>query len=141
MIARQDVEEVLPLVRSYLEMGIAEAHGRTDIDHVIADLLAEKASLWIIYGLDKGLDAAVVTRVSNYPLKRMLLLELTGGQHMERWFERAVEVFRNFAIDSKLDGVEIYGRRGWSRALRRHGMRETIVVTEIDLKQGSENVQ
>lgn len=141
MIAQQDVAEVIAVVAPYLESAAAASHGRTDMERVREDLLNAKASLWICYGPEVGIDAAIVTRISNYPLKRMLLLELAGGRDMTMWLPKAAEVFRQFAIDSKLDGVEIYGRRGWARMLAPYGVRETIVVSEIDLRQGPENVQ
>lgn len=141
MIANEDVAEVLPLVAGYLREAVDAAQARTSFEIVVNDLLTAKASLWIGYDTEGPIDVAFVTRVSRYPLKRMLLLELAGGQNMERWLPKATEVFRQFAIDSKLDGVEIYGRRGWARALAPYGVRETIVVSEIDLRQGPENVQ
>lgn len=88
--------------------------------------------LWVARQDDMVVHAAFLTRVAEYPNRRLLAVDCAGGTMMEGWLETANHTFRAFALDSGLDGVEMSGRRGWLKVLGRLGWKETFVVMETD---------
>lgn len=92
--------------------------------------------LWVAYSSDKVIRAAFLTRTANYPCKKMLTVEVCGGIGMDGWLGEASRIFQAFSRESGLDGVELYGRPGWARALRQFGWTSSIVMAEVDNVHG-----
>lgn len=129
-IRADDVREIWPVVVPLLAPAIEATNGRTSMGVVFRQLTDGKCILWVTYSDDQEVVAAFVTRVAQYPLKKMLVVDACGGERMTEWLPTVVEVFERFAADSKLDGVEMYGRPGWTRALRPYGWTTTLVLCE-----------
>lgn len=125
--------EIWRLVAPLLSPAIDVTGGRTDMGEVFRRLRAGQHILWVARDDDGPVVAAFTTRVAQYPLKRMLVVDACGGSEMGEWLAVVVDTFRRFARDSGLDGVEMYGRAGWARALRRYGWRSPLVLCEIDV--------
>lgn len=130
-IRTDDVREMWPVVVPLLAPAIAATNGRTNMGVVFRHLTDNKCILWVAYAdEEQQVTAAFITRVAQYPLKKMLVVDACGGERMAEWLPTVVEVFERFAVDSKLDGVEMYGRPGWTRALRPYGWSTTLVLCE-----------
>lgn len=86
--------------------------------------------LWVAHEDDMVVQAAFVTREAQYPLKRMLTIDFCGGIGMNAWLVAADQAFRSHSHAAGLDGVEMSGRSGWVRALKRVGWRQTCVTVE-----------
>jgi hypothetical protein len=94
-------------------------------------LSTQRYLLWVAYPEDKTIRAAFVTRGATYPKRKMLVVELAGGDDLAGWGSEATRVFRNYARDAGLDGVELAGRTGWSRALKAYGWNTAMVLVDI----------
>ena len=88
--------------------------------------------LWVAYPPSKTITAAFVTREARYPRRSMLTVDLCGGSDLTGWAAEATRVFRAYARDAGLDGVEMFGRPGWSRALKPYGWNGDVVLLEIN---------
>lgn len=131
-IRTEDVAAMWPTVVPLLAPAIAVTNGRTSMGELFRQLMADRCILWVAYEDEQPVAAAFVTRVAQYPLKRMLVVEACGGNGMAAWLPAVVDTFRRFAADSNLGGVEMFGRPGWARALRPYGWATTLVLCEID---------
>lgn len=117
-----------------LQPAIDRADGRISADTVLQGLTSRTHLLWLVSRGDE-LAAAFTTRVAQYPLKSMLVIECLGGSRLKEWAARTTETLQNFAKDYGLDGIEMFGRDGWVRALKPYGWKHSMVVCEIDFKQ------
>lgn len=100
----------------------------------VFDWLADRRYLlWLAYEDPTQIKAAFVTREANYPCRRMLTIDIAGGSDMAGWVNEADRVFRAYARDAGLDGVEIYGRAGWVKALKPLGWTGGTVLVETNV--------
>jgi hypothetical protein len=131
IIPRQEVEQFWPLALPMLAPAIARSGGRMSDATVYASVMSGSHLMW---ATTDGPDIAAVatTRVAQYPLKKMLVVECLGGNRMMEWLENLTSTLRDFAKDSGLDGLEMYGRHGWSKALAAYGWMPSMVVCEMN---------
>lgn len=115
-----------------LKPAIALSGGRIDSRSVYEWLADGRYLLWFAYAEDKVPRAAFLTRTSVYPRKRVLTIDCAGGSEMDGWLEEADRIFRAFSRESGLDGVELFGRNGWARALKRYGWHVASTQVETD---------
>ena len=92
--------------------------------------------LWVAYEDPMEIKAAFVTREAHYPCRKMLTIDICGGSEMQSWVSEADRVFRAYARDAGLDGVEMYGRSGWAKALKNLGWAGGTVLLETDAALG-----
>ncbi len=106
---------------------------------IFEDLKDQRYLLWVVYPEDKRIRAAFATREAHYPRRSMLVVDVCGGSDMAEWAADATAVFRAYARDAGLDGVELYGRPGWARALKPYGWTDGIVLVEVSAAGGAES--
>ena len=120
-------ERVAPL----LAPAVAQSGGRLDMDALYEGLILRRYLLWVACD-DEVVRAAFTTRIAAYPRRKVLAVECAGGTDMRHWVDLVQQTFRNFAGDSGLEGVEMYGRPGWLRVLSRYGWKHTMMIMEVD---------
>lgn len=126
-----------PVVAPLLAPAVQRSGGRLDMSSVFQWLTEKRYLLWVAYGPDRVISAAFVTRGAVYPKRKMLVVELAGGDDLAGWGNEATRVFRNYARDAGLDGVELAGRTGWSRALKAYGWNTAMVLVDISAAGGA----
>lgn len=129
-IQPEDVGYFWPLTAGLLRPAIGMSGGRLSEESVVEWLCDGRYLLWVAHERDLEIKAAFVTREANYPCKRMLTIDLCGGTDLEGWLEEADRVFRSHSRAVGLDGVELAGRAGWIRALRKLGWQQAAVIVE-----------
>lgn len=107
---------VMPDVQPMIEPAINRSDDRWDIWSVIAMLLNGQMQLWLSINDGKP-EAAMVTRIIEYPKMRVLSLPFIGGRARENWmhFEEAIIDFGRRNGCAELEG---YARKGWLRILK-----------------------
>lgn len=120
----------LPIVWDKIESLIRRAterdHGRTSPETVKADLEAETALLWV----SPDLSAVAVTTTETHPTGlKSLVIRYAAGNGGD--FNRKMVDFEEYARALGCDAIEIYGRRGWLRAL--DGFEEDMTVMRKSL--------
>jgi hypothetical protein len=126
-----------PTVAPLLAPAVGFSGGRISMSSVFDWLADQRYILWLAYQ-DGRIGAAFVTREAHYPCRKMLCIDIAGGSEMHGWVNEADRVFRAYAKAAGLDGVEIYGRAGWVRALKNLGWTGGTVLVETDTASGDE---
>jgi hypothetical protein len=116
------MEEHWQRCRRYIEDALEYAGGSHTIDDVWDAVCEGKAQF---FPLDKS---AIVTEVVDYPQKAMCRIWLAGGDLDE--LMEAEAAIAAWAKTLGCSGMEIIGRRGWSRQLKDY--RQTAVVLMKD---------
>lgn len=107
---------VMPDVGPMLQPAIDLSDGRWDLWTVVAGLLGGQLHLWI--SLDDGkLEAALITRVVDYPKMRVLSLPFLGGKAMEKWLHFQAQI-EEFGRSQGCKEIEGYARAGFRRVLK-----------------------
>lgn len=121
------VGELWPHVRSM----VGRASDKTDmgsLSELDTDVLSGRALLWTVHG--DGIEAATVTRLDLTEHSKVCTILACGGAGRSRWLHLLSEI-ETYAKAEGCDGVRLYGRRGWKRALPDY--REIGIVMERKL--------
>lgn len=132
IVPKDAISDLWPTVEPLLAPAIARSGERMSMETVRETLAGDTHLLWIVVDGDEVL-AACVTRTAVYPLKKMLVVESLGGRQMKRWVNDLNETLKRYAKDTGHQGLELYGRPGWVKALDPYGWKHAMVVCELKL--------
>lgn len=110
--------------KRYIEDALEYAGGSHSIDDVRDFVLAGKAQFHPLP------ISCIITEIVDYPQKSMCRIWLAGGNLEE--LMQAEKSIAHWAKSIGCDGMEIVGRKGWSRQLKDY--RESAVVLMKDFK-------
>lgn len=102
-----------------LQQALDKANGEYHIQDIRDRVLSGDLQLWA------GEGYAAVTEVLNYPQRRVVLVHLAAGE-LAPVLEAEGELCK-FAKVVGATGIELIGRKGWTKVLKEHGYRESAV--------------
>lgn len=108
--------------KGYVRDALGYAGGSHTVGDVLQAVMSGKAQF---FPLKKS---AIITEIVDYPQKTMCRIWLAGGK-LEELME-AEKMVTQWAKEQGCDGMEIVGRKGWSRTLSDY--RESSVVLTKD---------
>jgi len=88
--------------------------------------------LWVVYD-DDTVIAAFTTSVTDYPGRRILTCQFCGGAQLTEWSGPATEVLQSYAKQTGCTLVELYGRKGWVRELKKQGWADEFTAFQIEV--------
>ncbi len=109
------VEILWPRVRGLVESTFWRGRSEGDIDTVFADLMHQRALLWIVWDGRKIL-AALVTKLIRESQGLVCLITACAGIELRRW-KHVISDIEAFAKAEGCFCVRMEGRRGWKRIL------------------------
>jgi hypothetical protein len=77
-----------------------------------------------------------ITRIALYPAQKWLQIPFCGGHDMRAWLEPLLNVIDDLAVAEMCSGIEIFGRKGWTRALAPYGYRRGEHTDELIKRVG-----
>ena len=116
--------------RRLLADAVEASGGRESLETIFHRVITEECQLWIIFGEEDRPITALVTRIENYSLKRMLNFLFIGGAEMGDWLEDLLYATERFAREHGCEGFELVGRPGWKKVLKKLGWTTTFMVCE-----------
>ena len=119
-------QDFAQLISPALEM----SHGREDLVNVVERVRSDMYQCWLVFDENNKPISALVTRLEEYPTKRMLNFMFIGGAEMSDWHEDLLDVLESFAKDNSCSGFELTGRPGWKKFLQKQGWTAPYVVCE-----------
>ena len=124
------VSAVWPQVSPILEKSLHTAHGRFTMKSILREIVNFEQHLWVVFDDDKKIIAALTTRFVNYPDKRLLSGQFLGGEDIMQWRDPMLETLEKWAKDNHCAGVEMTGRKGFTKVLAPHGWTPEYIVYE-----------
>lgn len=122
-------------VRKLLIPAIERTNGRWNEAFVLASLVLNEQSLWIVLDDDKEVVGAVTTEIIEYPLKRVFALNFTGGTDWEEWNPEAFLIFNKFAVEAGCDLIEFTARAGFWKWFKEDGFERTSSFYEKRIQE------
>lgn len=110
-----EIEKNLKVIIDYLIKVIDKAPEVT-LKTVLEEIQKGHSQLWLVYR-DEEILGAIVTKHVSYPVKERLLIHLCGGKDIREWVSLYLETVEDWAKEKGLDGVEIFGRKGWTKLI------------------------
>ena len=105
----------------------------TELEHIQAQLREGFMQLWSIQDTRQGNKPIcfIVSHIVQVEGFRTLIIRWCGGERIEEWLEE-ITTMEKWATNQNCHKVEIWGRPGWIRAMRRFGYEpEFYVVSKI----------
>ena len=93
----------------WIEASLPYCNGRYDLASIRKACLEGRMQLW------PGQRSAIVTEIADYPLKRVCVIGFAGGDIEE--LRTATGLLIPWAKSKGCDQIDVYGRKGWVRAL------------------------
>ena len=117
MVPPEHVDSVWEKVEKYLEGAAEYTYGRYTVDDMYDAVTQYDHSLWIAFD-EKGVKGVVLTRFVDYPRKRYLSMDFTGGVELDKWKAPMLKLLQHWAYDNLCDGIESSGRPGWMKIFK-----------------------
>jgi hypothetical protein len=107
---------IWPKVRHHLSRCVEYTGDRFEVEDMLTQIVEGDQELWIAYDDDtKDIKGVVTTGYLNYPRKRALCMQFTGGDDLKEWKEPMLEMLQQWAFDNNCDVIECSGRPGWAK--------------------------
>ena len=97
-------------------------------ESVIANIESGKSQLWL--ATSEELVGIVVTTLVVYPTTKRLLIHLLGGKDVKQWVHLISEI-EEWSKSKGLDGIEIQGRKGWTKLLPDYSCERVLMIKEF----------
>ena len=135
LVPAEHAAQVWPAIAEYVAKAVKFTSGKYEPEDVLDLVVQYKYPLWIAFD-DTDIKGAVITRFIDYPRKKYLFLEFSGGQDGFSWKEPMLSVLRSWAKDNGCDGIEGAGRAGWQKVFKMDGYVPTLRHFEMPVKAG-----
>ena len=85
---------------------------------------------------DEKVIAAITTRIIEYPSKKAMAMDWIGGKRMMEWLPIAMEKLTSFAKDCGCSHLEGYGRKAWSKILKKYNWEPEYIAYRMEIGNG-----
>ena len=137
-VPREAIDIVWGDVSNMLNKAIVTSAGKYHIDDIYRHLNEGYYNLWLIIDdkKDEKVIAAITTRIIEYPSKKAMALDWVGGKRMNDWLPLVLEKINSFAKDCECEHLEGYGRKAWSKVLKKYKWEPEYIAYRMELKDG-----
>ncbi len=103
---------------------IPTTFGRETIESLKNKIYNNDIILWIMWADINNIQGIVSTKIIEYPNKKVLWWGFLASQDnkMKGWFPSMTKTLSKYAKVNDCDYVEIVGRKGWVRELKKVGI-------------------
>lgn len=112
---------------------LIRTEGEYNLEDIRDHLESKDMQLWDIE-VNGELKASVVTQILVFPQKKKLRGVALGGKDHKEWFDELTTFFSRFAKAFGCTSLELVGRPGWTKSLKRYGYRETYRILECEVR-------
>lgn len=127
-ILSTDLDSIWETVKPFIEQALEESPNDYTSQDIYEAVLLRDMQLWV-WKENEKIIAALVTELRDFPRKKICTLVLGAGAGLDIWKDDDA-IFR-WAKERGCHSVEIFGRRGWGKALT--GWREVDTHFRRDL--------
>lgn len=111
-----DIEIAWPQVEGFLQKAVDQSPGDRSVLDYKKEIEDAKAQLWV-WIVDGNIRAACVTRIVEYPNRKVCAMPLIGGDSMKDWLLVEPQLIE-WAKEQGCSQLEGYCRDGWLRVLK-----------------------
>jgi hypothetical protein len=129
------INHVWPEASRMLKRAVDHSGGRYDLSDIKNQLDSNAQNLWILYRGDDEMIMAMTTMFVYYPRKKFLNVTFCGSADSDMAALRYKNIFvpkiHDWASQHECEGVEVVGRKGWSKILKSFGYKTTYYTLEV----------
>lgn len=133
LVPSECVDDIWGAVKDILQPAVLVTNGRYMLYDVYYAIKTGDMNLWIAFDDDKQVLGCEVTRITDYPSRRVLTSMFTGGRKIQLWKNPMMGVLVRWAEDNQCTAIEGYGRKGWLKMLDAYGVKQSLILFEKDI--------
>ena len=118
------VSETIPALLTYFKESESWTRGRSNVDDIVRFIINGQMQLWVVFSPEEQKAYGhVITEVKQYPQCKMLVIQYCAGEHNHMQFveDKMYSALDSFAKDTQCAGIELIGRPGWSKHVKKYG--------------------
>lgn len=129
------VAEFWPTISKLIQPAIDRSGGRCTAGQILDLAQGDKATVWLMVDREtKKIEAAAVSEMRSYPTTPRLHVMLVGGTRMNEWLSDIVAQLKAFGKHNGAKQIEVYGRTGWERELKKVGfVKRRVCLMEAEI--------
>ena len=108
-------------VKNWVYKVVVKSNGRHTLDSTYKLLKQGTMTMFLITD-KKKLCAVYVVQKVYYPAKIVLGILFCGGSKVIKEVKKIEKFFLNYAKEQKCDGLEIIGRKGWDKVIKKNNL-------------------
>ena len=108
-------------VKNWVYKVVVQSNGRHTLDSTYKLLKQGTMTMFLITD-KKKLCAVYVVQIVYYPAKIVLGILFCGGSKVIKEVKKIEKFFLNYAKEQKCDGLEIIGRKGWDKVIKKNNL-------------------
>lgn len=124
----QEVPTLWPKIEEYIRQANSFGGGKFALHHWLAKIINGQSELFV----SPTLETAVVCEAQEFPLRRVYMIVLLGGEGNCDW-DNYMKVFEARSKFWGCTAMEVYGRVGWKRILESRGAKLAHCVWRKEL--------
>src|SRR5687767_9382070 len=110
--------------KPFVETALQYADGEISIDDIYTGIMRTQFQLWMVFDVThRRILGAYVTQVVDYPQLACLRVVTLAGEEFPTWIDEAHNSLNSFARQVQAKRIEVVGRSGWVKKLRRLGFK------------------
>ena len=110
------VDSVWSDVKPFIERALAEGNGDYTAEEIRESLKSREMQMWVVF--EEGIRAVVVTRISEYPSKKVAIVVLLAGDGLKDWIHLLSDILEPWAKEKGCSQIRAYCRPGFERILK-----------------------
>lgn len=121
-------DKISPWVQTVVDL----SHGRTNMAETLNSLIRGDTLLWLSYD-EETLEPLGywICRIVQYTDVKMLSVDQLGGEDYARWEDIMHDSLILYAKENQCAGMELVGRAGWIRQLKKFGWKNQFSACEL----------
>ncbi len=133
LVPPEAVGQIWKEVERVLKKSVATVKDKAEMIDILDGIFDNTYVLWVVMDEDDSIVAAFTTRLLVYPQRKALALDWVGGERMKEWEDQLIDTMRRYANELECSHLEGYGRKGWGRALKKHGFYPEYIAYRMEL--------
>jgi hypothetical protein len=124
LVPNGKVSETVGALYPYLKESESWTRGRSTVDDIVRFIINGQMQLWVIFSPEEQKAYGhVITEVKQYPQCKMLIIQYCAGEHNHMQFveDKMYDVLDDFAKNTQCAGIELIGRPGWGKHVKKRG--------------------
>ena len=108
-------------VEHWIESATKQSKGRHTLESTRKLLLSGNMEMFLVL-VNKAICAVYVVQKTFYPAKSVLSILFCGGSKVIKNIKKIENFFINYAKQKGCEALEIIGRKGWGRAIKKNNL-------------------
>jgi|ETNmetMinimDraft_32_1059908.scaffolds.fasta_scaffold206299_1 hypothetical protein len=116
------LDSVWPHVVDFANEALEYSFGQYDLEDIYEEIRSRSSVLWVVMdGTSENLEVIAVctTKRVEYPRTTSLLIHMLSGEGLAQYGKTLLHELTEYGRATKCTHLEMYGRPGWSKLLRK----------------------